>query len=119
MDAGIPIYNTDKDNLSYFFNAYDKMLEKLKGDYPRAEIWCLTLPINCCSSMENFEFSYYYDGRHIAEYSEVIRQCARRNGCRVIDLENKEKVDTLDGCHPNLDGMMTMANVIIDELKKE
>ena len=118
--AGLPIYNTDKDNLSYFFNAYDKMLEKLKGNYPCAEIWCLTLPISSCLAMENFTFSHSFGGRHICEYSEAIRQCAMRHGCRLIDLEkNEEPVDTMDGCHPNANGMMTMANAIMAELKIE
>lgn len=102
-----------------FLDAYGKMLEKLKGNYPNAEIWCLTLPISRCSAMQDFQFPYCYRGRHIGEYSKAIRACATEYGCRVIDLDEKAPHDTLDGFHPNFDGMKALADAVLAELEKE
>ena len=96
------------------------MLTKLKRNYPNAEIWCLTLPISRCSTRENFEFPYYYGGRNILEYNEAIRACGAQFNCRIIDLEqNEERFDTMDGFHPNVSGMETIANGVLSQLSKE
>lgn len=113
-------YDCDPDTPALFSVAYRRMLEKLRNNYPEAEIWCLTLPISKCSSKEGFEFPYSYGGRHINEYCEVIRSCSEEMGCRVFDLySNEEPYDTVDGFHPNASGMKTIANALIGELKNE
>ena len=109
----------EESNLTIFSNAYRKMLERLKGNYPNAEIWCLTLPISRCLAMKNFEFPYYYGGRHIAEYCAAIEGNAKAYGCRVIDLYHYGTPhDTLDGFHPNVSGMKTLADGVMSALKK-
>ena len=103
--------NNDK---SVFSVAYSSMLEKLKKNYPQAEIWCFTLPISKCERKENFTFPYYYGGRHIEEYCRVIRECAYEYGCKVIDLYGANAPhDTIDGFHPNAKGMKTIADTVL------
>ncbi len=111
---------SDNDNLKIFSVAYGKMLEKLKNNYPKTEIWCLTLPISRCSSQPDFQFSPCYAGRHIEEYCAAICENAKRYGCRIIDLYNSgQPHDTIDGFHPNADGMKTLADSVIACLQKE
>jgi lysophospholipase L1-like esterase len=118
--AGIPITARTKgeDNLSLFANAYKTMLAKLKANYPNAEIWCLTLPISRCTAREGFAFPYCYAGRNILEYNDAILSCGVALDCRVIDLAKNEEFDTMDGFHPNVSGMETIAFGVIERLKK-
>lgn len=110
----------NENNTEIFSVAYRKTLEKLKKNYPEAEIWCMTLPISRCSLKENFQFPYYYGGRHISEYCEAIRACAAQYDCRVVDLyRHIEPYDTVDGFHPNASGMKTLANAVIEELQNK
>ena len=100
-----------------FSVAYSTMLEKLKKNYPEAEIWCFTLPVSTCKKHEDFAFPYYYGGRHIEEYCRVIRECAEEYGCRLIDLYRANTPhDTIDGFHPNADGMKTIAEAVLSQL---
>ena len=109
----------DEKDCALFSNAYRIMLEKLRVHYPKAEIWCMTLPISSCSAREGFAFPYYYAGRHIVEYCDAIREVAQQDNCRVIDLYNhSEPYDTLDGFHPNASGMRTIARAVITAVKE-
>ena len=110
----------DKTSLAIFSVAYRKMLEKLKKNYPNAEIWCLTLPISRCSQNEKFAFPYYNGGWHIAEYCEVIRNSALSCNCEIIDLyKYSEPYDTIDGFHPNREGMRKIAEGILTILNQD
>ena len=113
-----PKLTADPNDPSIFLPAYGQMLQKLKTNYPNAEIWCMTLPISRCSAQPDFSFPYCYRGRHISEYCDAIRDCASQAGCRLIDLNSHgEAYDTLDGFHPTADGMKTISNGIIQQLK--
>ena len=104
-------------DLSVFSVAYQSMLDQLKQNYPEAEIWCFTLAVSTCSCMEDFEFPYRYVGRHIEEYCDVIRDLAAANRCRLIDLyAQPQPYDTIDGFHPNRDGMKTLAEAVIEQI---
>ena len=106
-------------DLTVFSVAYTEMLKKLRANYPDAEIWCFTLAVSTYSAHPDFAFPYRYRKRHIAEYCEVIRDCARSQGCRLIDLyEGAEPYDTVDGFHPNRQGMQTLSAAVISELAK-
>lgn len=110
----------DEHHCAIFSNAYQTMLKKLKANYPKAEIWCLSLPISGCSVKESFEFPYYYGGRHISEYCDAIKESAQQYNCRIIDLYNCcEPYDTLDGFHPNANGMITISNAILLEVGRK
>ena len=107
------------DRSTLFFSAYRLMLQKLKANYPNAEIWCFTLPISRCSLSADFSFPYRYRGRHISEYCEAIRICAEACGCRVVDLNRvAEPYDTLDGFHPTAEGMRTIADAVINAMSE-
>ena len=62
-------------------------------------------------------FPYCFGGRHIEEYCKIIRGCAEKYGCRLIDLyKYVTPFDTIDGSHPNAKGMKTIADAIIGQL---
>lgn len=105
------------DNSALFLPAYRQMLIKLKSNYPNAEIWCFTLPISKCTTMTDYSFPYCYGGRHISEYCEAIRACAKEFNCRLIDLnKTANPFDTIDGFHPTASGMKTISSAVIKEL---
>ena len=109
----------DSEDLSVFLVAYSKMLEKLKNNYPQAEIWCFTLPVSKCTKDPEFVFPYCYKGIHIEKYCEVIRKCANEKKCRIVDFyAASEPYDTIDRFHPNAQGMKTLAKAAIDQLEE-
>lgn len=117
--CGVKIYPCDgeQNNASIFSVAYETMLKKLTKNYPSAKIFCLTLPR--CSPEQN---EYVYRGRifkhKLCEYCEAIKLCASRCGCETIDLYEKvESYDSVDGFHPNADGMKTIADAVISALE--
>ncbi len=117
--AGVKVFDENNfDDLNVFFNAYVKMLKKIKQNYPDAEIWCVTLGKSRCSAKSDFEFPYCINGRHIEEYCKAIKRCAKENGCFTINLLSGDTVyDTIDGFHPNVGGMTTIANAVLNQLK--
>lgn len=105
---------SSKGDLSIFSVAYQTMLDKMRRSYPAAEIWCCTLPVSTFEGRSDFIFPYYYHGRHIDAFGDVIRMLATENGCRLIDLYRMgEPYDTVDGFHPNADGMRTLSAAVI------
>ena len=112
---------SEKSDLSVFSTAYATMLQKLRANYPAAKIWCLTLPVCYCSANDQFAFPYEHGGWHIEQFCKAIRDCAQQYGCRVIDLyaQTKENpYDSMDGCHPNAEGMKTISAAVLAELAK-
>lgn len=103
-------------DLSVFPQAYGVMLDKLKNNYPTAQIWCLTLPVSTCSSETGFEFTYGEGKWHISEYCKVIKDVATAKGCKVIDLYGEPFYDSLEGCHPNLEGMQSIAQKVLSKI---
>jgi len=104
----------------WFLPAYRLMLEKLKVNYPYAQIWCFTLPVSRFSDNPDFSFPYRYKGLHISEYCDAIKVSAKQYGCRLIDLyESSEPYDTVDGFHPTASGMKTIASAVINELSSK
>lgn len=107
----------DKSNMQYFAAAYETMLEKTKTNYPNAEIWCCTLNTTFMSSNPSFSFPYEYGGTHIEKYNQIIKDTADMNNCKIIDLYSYHiPYDSIDGSHPNADGMNTLATLIIREI---
>lgn len=100
-----------------FDKAYDSMLKKLKSNYPESEIWCCTLCETHISKRPDFQFPHKYAGTHIEEYNDIIRKSASKNMCNLLDLYNyKMPYDSIDGSHPNADGMNTLATMMIREI---
>lgn len=115
-----PEKETEREDISFFSVAYQTMLERLRVNYPEAELWCFTLPVSTCTKKENFHFPYCYGGEHIEKYCEIIRACASESDARLIDLYTFcEPYDTIDGFHPNANGMKTLAEGVIRAWKGE
>lgn len=102
---------------SYFARAYNKMLENVTSNYPNAEIWCCTLNTTYMSTNQRFKFPYMHGGIHIEEYNREIKQSANNYNCKIADLyKYNTPYDTIDGLHPNADGMNTLATLVIKEM---
>ena len=103
-----------------FETAYQIMIQKLKMNYPDAEIWCCTLCTTFMSTDTSFIFPAMFGGIHIEEYNQVIRETARREGCKLLDLYlYQTPYDTIDGTHPNSSGMRTLATLVLREALEE
>ena len=100
--------------LCVFSEAYRAMLDKLRKNYPQAELWCFTLAV---SKFPEGPFPYCYRGHYMDEYCNVIRDLAEEYGCRLIDLyRTAAPYETIDGFHPNAQGMQTLAKGVISAL---
>jgi len=117
---GVPLkpdYPEEEGSLAIFSEAYRIMLGKLKKNYENAEIWCFTLPVSFCSSHEQFVFPVRRCGKHIDEFCEIIRNLCAEYDCKLIDLYRVGTPhDTVDGFHPNLSGMRTVADAVISQI---
>ncbi len=97
--------------------AYSMLITKLESNYPDSEIWCCTLNTTFMSSNPSFKFPYTYGGTHIEEYNQIIKDTANMHKCKVIDLYDYHiPYDSIDGSHPNADGMNTLATLMIREI---
>lgn len=107
------LFSEDRDEGVFDF-AYDKMLKKLKKNYPFSEIWCCTLNETYISKYPDFVFPHVYEGRYIEEYNQIIRETSEKNLCRLIDLYSyKTPYDSIDGIHPTKRGMEIIANMVV------
>ncbi len=104
----------DAEDLTVFSVAYRARLGKLRAAYPKAELWCLTLPVPV---WKHGEFPYTFGGRHIEEYCAVIRAAAAEYDCRTVDLyRTAPPFETVDDFHPNAKGMETVARAVLASL---
>lgn len=109
-----------QDGDTVFSLAYSRMLNQLRRNYPKAEIWCCTLATTCMVSNSGFRFPESYGGIHIREYNHQITNAALAAGLRVVDLYSLEiPYDTLDGSHPTNKGMDTIAMMMIRQMADE
>lgn len=115
-----PTAAAGEQDLAVFSVAYEAMLQKLRRNYPAAEIWCLTLPQSQWSAQPDFAAPRIRGGWHVEEYCRVIRDCGSKAGCKVIDISDPaEPYDTIDGYHPNCAGMQTLAAAVLRAIGKE
>lgn len=100
--------------LSVFSVAYETMLRKIRANYPRAEVWCLTLPVGTGLLDPIFLLS---TAAPVAEYCRAIRVCAEKTGCRLVDIYDPEHpYETVDGYHPTANGMAAIAEAVLRSL---
>ena len=108
-----------RDPACFFYSAYDMMLRKLRANYPNAVIYCFTPAVSRFTKAPTFTFPYTHGGRHIEEYVKVIRTLSAKHGCHLVDLyKSAEPYETIDGFHPNRDGMQTLADTVISIIKE-
>lgn len=100
-----PYTNGDYTIPTYFDEGYALMIYKIKKDNPDADIFCFTIPE---SRNGNADL--------LAKYNNAIRSVAAHYGCSVVELHGTDSESytelslnygryTLDGLHPNADGM--------------
>lgn len=66
------------------------------------------------SSNQHFQFPYEYSGTHIEKYNEIIRNIVQENEINMIDLYRYHlPYDSIDGTHPSVRGMDTLAGLVI------
>ena len=118
--GGIPVDPTGAfQGIGSFSIAYATMLDKIRVNYPEAEIWCLTLPWSCWKQEPNFILPVCRAGGHIRQYCQSIQKCGQQAGCKVLDIFcPQEPYDTIDGYHPTAEGMQTIASAVLQALKK-
>lgn len=113
--CGMPIYPTDDEKgLTVFTVAYSAMLDKIKKNYPEAEICCLTFPRSCYKKDPAIKIPFYKAGGSFEDYCDAIKKCASEANCRLLDIYDPEApYDTIDGFHPTAEGMKTIADAVI------
>ncbi len=93
-----------------FGDHYAQMLHNLKEAYPKAAIWCGTL---CQGFLKNPNwpaFLNFRSYRPLEEYNAVIRAAVVAADCHLADLAAfDEEYSSLDGVHPNGEGMAELA----------
>lgn len=105
-----PTSDAEKGSPAVFSEAYRLMLDKIRSNYPRAKVFCMTLPLP-----ERDGYPPTSNAKRISgEYSRVIAECAAEKGCGVIDISNMEPYTTVDGLHPNACGMKMIAKAVLD-----
>lgn len=105
--------------LQTFAESYEQMLLRIRGNYPMAQVWCLTLPVSYCSRNERLELPLQRSGGHLDAYNQVIRDCASKTGCRSAELYDPcQPYDTIDGYHPCAEGMKTIAEAVLRSMKE-
>lgn len=109
-----------KPTLEYFDFAYKTMLQKIRKNYPKAKIYCCTLCPSYMSVKPDFVFPTIYQGNDIRDFNEIIHRHAFRNHCYLIDLyQFNFPYDSIDGSHPNKDGMELLAALMIKCIGKD
>ena len=118
--SGVTLQPQGEEKAHYSFaGAYEIMLDKIRKNYPQAEIWCLTLPRSCLQRDSQREIPVLRAGRHIQEFNAVIRACAEKAGCKTVDLWNPAvPYDTIDGFHPNAAGMAVIARCVLENVER-
>ncbi len=100
-----------------FALAYGLMLNKLRAQYPEAEIWCMTLGKTMLLQDPGTMCRENGPRGSMRDYNRQIVNGAMAYGCHVADIfEQGVAVDTLDGVHPNSAGMEALAVNLIRQM---
>lgn len=111
--------SAEEGTIENFSDAYCLILDKLRADYPQAQIYCCSLlPVGDWGTTQPFET--FVNGENLTshDYSSRIETIARTKGFPVIDLENCGlTVDNMpqyvsDGVHLNPEGMKLLKDTI-------
>lgn len=103
-----------EDYTDFFVDAYEHMIDSIKRNYPKAEIWCLTIPKNRAEAPNSGFNMPRYNDVPLESYNKIIRECARKKGTFLIDMYTFDNYyETIDFVHPNKAGMDSMAEMII------
>ena len=97
---------------------YRRMLQRMKRLYPRAEIWCATILRGKPAPEEEMFFNV--DGVISPNiYSDIIRRIGTEEAVHLADVSGYHmEYETIDGVHPNREGMKMIACLWLKELQK-
>lgn len=106
--------------LETFAKDYRKMMERLRGNYPSARIWCATIARSYMKGNPDWKFHEMYGGTALEEYNQVIREVVNeRDDIVLMNLpEEGMRYETLDGTHPTRRGHEELAQMWIGCLEK-
>lgn len=98
---------------------YRRMLQRISRLYPHSQLWCATLLKG--KAVQEEEMFFNAEGvlsQNI--YSDIIRKTAAEAGLHVADLAAYSmEYETVDGVHPNKEGMKMISCLWLKELQKE
>lgn len=97
---------------------YRRMLQRMKRLYPRAEIWCATILRG--KPVPEEEMFFNVDGVISPNiYSDIIRRIGTEEAVHLADVSGYHmEYETIDGVHPNREGMKMIACLWMKELQK-
>lgn len=97
---------------------YRRMLQRMKRLYPRAEIWCATILRG--KPVPEEEMFFNVDGVISPNiYSDIIRGIGTEEAVHLADVSGYHmEYETIDGVHPNREGMKMIACLWLKELQK-
>ena len=102
----------EKEPSMYFQSAYELMLNRIKSNYPLAQIICGTLMRTRIRYRETWDFPETFAGIPFESYNEAIRKACRKIDCYLADLSKLNILyETLDGTHPTKPGHKEIADV--------
>ena len=90
----------------------------MKRLYPRAEIWCATILRG--KPVPEEEMFFNVDGVISPNiYSDIIRRIGTEEAVHLADVSGYHmEYETIDGVHPNREGMKMIACLWLKELQK-
>ena len=97
---------------------YRRMLQRMKRLYPWAEIWCATILRG--KPVPEEEMFFNVDGVISPNiYSDIIRRIGTEEAVHLADVSGYHmEYETIDGVHPNREGMKMIACLWLKELQK-
>ncbi|SEF58217.1 GDSL-like Lipase/Acylhydrolase [Eubacterium ruminantium] len=102
-----------------FENAYRLMLKRLRNNYPNAVICCITINPAYIPMEPSFCFPNEYYGCDFREFNSVIKSEAELAGAYFLNVADQGMpYETIDGIHPDMRGMRTLADGVIRELSR-
>lgn len=108
----IPIYNENIENLRFFDNSYRFAIEMINRYYNKPEIWILNIPSTINIKDKNYTFPESFDNTYLREYNKALLEIAKDYNLKYIDLYKTGSYETLDGVHPNKQGMVDIFEMI-------
>lgn len=100
--------------LEEFAKAYGRMLKNMWTVSPASELWCMTLLPGRIKGASEPAFCYQLRGIDLADYNDAVRQAAREEGCRLLDIEGCGfDYQATDGTHPDQVGMAQIAEMVL------
>lgn len=105
--------------LDRFGEAYSRLIQNVRTVAPNAEVRCITLSPARIKDTDTV-FCYAIRGIELDDYNDAIRNAAKENGAKVVDVrELGLDYYSIDGTHPTPEGMEQLACMVLASLGDE